>query len=423
MIGGATTSRAHTAVKAAQKYHGPVIWVKDASRSVPVVAALLSDEQRATLVADTNAEYETLRERHAARQDTRSLLTIAAAREKATPIDWSDYQPPRPRMLAQQARDLCSGPGCDHRHGAASQFVKTFTDYSLEELREYIDWQPFFNAWEMKGRFPDILNNPATGEAARKLYDDAQVMLDQLIEGKWIRANGVFGLFPASQVPGDDIELYTDESRTEVLTTLHQLRQQGEGREGSARKSLADFVAPKETGLRDYVGAFAVTTGLGIRDKIDEFKAANDDYNAILLESLADRLAEAFAERMHQRVRKEFWGFQPDEQLDNEDLIGEKYVGIRPAPGYPACPEHTEKATLWDLMDVKERTGIELTESMAMWPGAAVSGWYFSHPQSQYFVVGRISQDQVADYAKRKGWTLKEAERWLAPNLGYNPED
>lgn len=423
MIGGATTSRAHTAVKVAQKYHGPVIWVKDASRSVPVVAALLSDEQRPKLLAETNADYETLRERHAARQDTRSLLTIAAAREKATPIDWTGYQPPRPRMLVQQARDLCSGPGCDHRHATATQFVKTFTDYSLAELRDYIDWQPFFNAWEMKGRFPDILNNPATGETARKLYDDAQEMLDQLIEGKWIRANGVFGLFPANQVPGDDIELYTDETRSTVLTTLHQLRQQGEGREGSARKSLADFVAPKETGLRDYVGAFAVTAGVHIGERIEQFKKEHDDYNAILLESLADRLAEAFAERMHERVRKEFWAYVPDESLSNAELIGEKYAGIRPAPGYPACPEHTEKQTIWELLDVEANTGIELTESMAMWPGASVSGLYFSHPESQYFVLGRVGRDQVEDYAGRKGWTVDEAEKWLSPNLGYRTEN
>ena len=247
-------------------------------------------------------------------------------------------------------------------------------------------------------------------------------MLDTMIKEKWLTANGVIGFFPANAV-GDDIEVYTDETRTEVLTRLHNLRQQGEHRSGIPNRSLGDYIAPKDTGLADYVGAFAVTTGLGIGVKIDEFKAANDDYSAILLESLADRLAEAFAERMHQRVRKEFWGFQPDEQLDNEELIEEKYTGIRPAPGYPACPEHTEKLTLWELMDVQERTGIMLTESMAMWPGAAVSGWYFSHPQSQYFVVGRMAQDQVADYAKRKGWTLAEAERWLGPNLGYNPED
>jgi 5-methyltetrahydrofolate--homocysteine methyltransferase len=400
-----------------------VIWVKDASRSVPVVAALLSDEQRPKLLADTEADYQSLRERHAARQDTRKLLTIDAARQKATPIDWSDYTPPRPRMLLQQAHDLCTGPDCDHRHGDATQFVKTFTDYSLEELRKYIDWQPFFSAWEMKGRYPDILNNPTTGETARKLYDDAQEMLDRIIEEKWIRASGVFGLFPANQVAGDDIEVYTDESRSEVKTVLHQLRQQTEGREGSARKSLADFVAPKDTGLRDYVGAFAVTGGHGVTERIMEFKKDLDDYNAILLESLADRLAEAFAERLHERVRKEFWAHAPSEKLSNEELIKESYEGIRPAPGYPACPEHTEKQTIWELLDVEANTGIELTESMAMWPGAAVSGLYFSHPDSTYFVLGRIGRDQVEDYAARKGWSVDEAEKWLSPNLGYRTEN
>ncbi|KQV76509.1 methionine synthase [Aeromicrobium sp. Root344] len=421
MIGGATTSRAHTAVKVSQKYHGPVIWVKDASRSVPVVAALLSDEQRPKLLAETEADYAELRERHAARQDTRKLLPIASARAKATPIDWSGYTPPRPRMLTQQVRDAHTDDY--HASGGPTQFVKTLTDYSLEELRPYIDWQPFFNAWEMKGRFPDILNNPTSGEAARKLYDDAQAMLDRIIEEKWIRANGVFGLFPANQVAGDDTEIYTDESRTEVKAVLHHLRQQTEGREGSARKSLADFVAPKDSGLRDYVGAFAVTAGIGITDRIMAFKKELDDYSAILLESLADRLAEAFAERLHERVRKEFWAHAPHEALSNEELIKESYAGIRPAPGYPACPEHTEKQTIWELLDVEANTGIELTESMAMWPGAAVSGLYFSHPESQYFVLGRIGRDQVEDYAERKGWSVDEAEKWLSPNLGYRTEN
>ena len=403
LIGGATTSRAHTAVKVAPRRSGPVVWVKDASRSVPVAAALLDDKQRPALLEATETDYASLRERHAQKNE-RPMLTLEKARANRTPVAWDDYTPPVPAQ----------GLG-----------VREFCDYDLAELREFIDWQPFFNAWEMKGRFPDILNNPVSGETARKLYEDAQEMLDTLIKEKWLTANGVIGFFPANAAgPGfDDIEVYTDETRTEVLTTLHNLRQQGEHRDGIPNRSLGDYVAPKDIGRADYVGAFAVTTGLGSQEKTAEFKAAGDDYNAILLESLADRLAEAFAERMHQRVRTEFWGFQPDEQLDHEALIGEKYVGIRPAPGYPACPEHTEKATIWKLMDVKERTGIELTESMAMWPGAAVSGWYFSHPQSQYFVVGRLAQDQVADYAKRKGWTLKEAERWLAPNLGYNPED
>jgi 5-methyltetrahydrofolate--homocysteine methyltransferase len=403
LIGGATTSRAHTAVKISPRRSGPVVWVKDASRSVPVAAALLDDKQRPALLQATEEDYASLRERHAQKNE-RPMLTLQKARANRTPIEWAGYTPPEPAQ----------GLG-----------VREFGDYDLAELREYIDWQPFFNAWEMKGRFPDILNNPVSGETARKLYDDAQAMLDTMIKEKWLTANGVIGFFPANAVGSgvEDVEVYTDETRTEVMATLHNLRQQGEHRDGIPNRSLGDFIAPRDTGLADYVGAFAVTTGLGSHVKIDEFKAANDDYSAILLESLADRLAEAFAERMHQRVRKEFWGFQPDEQLDNEALIGEKYVGIRPAPGYPACPEHTEKTTIWDLMDVQKRTGIELTESMAMWPGAAVSGWYFSHPQSQYFVVGRLAQDQVADYAKRKGWTLAEAERWLGPNLGYNPED
>ncbi|MCZ2805634.1 methionine synthase [Modestobacter sp. VKM Ac-2983] len=423
LIGGATTSRAHTAVKVAQKYSGPVIWVKDASRSVPVVAALLSDEQRPALLAQTDADYAALRERHAARTDTRKLLPLATARAAATPIDWSAHHPPRPRMLLQQTKDVCAGPSCDHRHGVATQFVRSFADYPLAELREYIDWQPFFNAWEMRGRFPDILHNPTTGEAARRLYEDAQAMLDQIVAERWLRASGVFGLFPASQVDGDSIEVYTDESRTAVRATLHQLRQQTEGRDGSPRKSLADFVAPRATGLRDHVGAFAVTAGLGSAEKVAEFKKANDDYSAILLESLADRLAEAFAERLHERVRTEFWAYAPDEHLDADGLLAEKYAGIRPAPGYPACPEHTEKQAIWELLDVEAATGIQLTESMAMWPGAAVSGLYFAHPESRYFVLGRIGRDQVEDYARRKGWTVAEAERWLSPNLGYRTED
>jgi 5-methyltetrahydrofolate--homocysteine methyltransferase len=400
-----------------------VIWVKDASRSVPVVADLLSDERRPKLLAETAADYVVLRERHAARTDSRKLLPIAQARAEGTPIDWTGYHPPRPRMLVQQSKDVCTGPECDHRHGQVTQFVRTFHDYPLEELREYIDWQPFFLAWEMRGRFPDILHNPVSGEAARRLFEDAQTLLDTVVREKWLRANGVFGLFPANRVDGDSIEVYADESRAAVRTTLHQLRQQTEGRDGSPRKSLADFVAPKETGLRDYVGAFAVTAGLGATEKIMEFKKDNDDYSAIMLEALADRLAEAFAERLHERVRKEFWAYAPDEAHDNEALIAEKYSGIRPAPGYPACPEHTEKQTIWQLLDVTATAGIELTESMAMWPGAAVSGLYFSHPQSRYFNLGRIGRDQVEDYARRKGWTVAEAERWLSPNLGYRTED
>lgn len=416
LIGGATTSRAHTAVKIDQKYDGPVVWVKDASRSVPTAAALLSKEGRAALLTDVQADFDALRARHAAKTD-RPLTTLEEARANATPIDWSDYHPPRPHLLLQQ--DHAVSPVIDAR---ASQHVRVLRDQDLDALRRYIDWQPFFNAWEMKGSFPDILNSPSSGPAARKLYDDAQAMLDRIVEERWIRAHGVVGFFPANAT-GDDVEVYTDESRTEVRATLHHLRQQGAHRRGLPNRSLADFVAPRESGLRDYVGGFAVSAGDGLAERVAAFRAELDDYNAILLEALADRLAEAFAERLHERVRKELWGYAPDEQLDHVGLLKEHYDGIRPAPGYPACPEHTEKLTLWELLDVEASTGIRLTESMAMWPGASVSGFYYSHPQSQYFVVGRLARDQVADYAERKGWTLAEAERWLSPNLGYDPED
>jgi 5-methyltetrahydrofolate--homocysteine methyltransferase len=419
LIGGATTSRAHTAVKIAPAYKHAVVWVKDASRSVPIVSGLLSPEQKVKLVAEVNADYAAIRERHASRKQEK-FLPLAQARANRTPIDWKAHRPFRPHLLLQQDHAVCAA-GCDHAH-APLQYIKTLRDYSLAELRDYIDWQPFFIAWELKGRFPDLLNNPATSEAARKLWDDAQAMLDTIIKENWLTANGVFGLFPA-HAEGDDIVVHTDESRTAERARLHCLRQQSEHREGVPHRSLADFVAPKDSGLHDYVGAFAVTAGLGCAERVAAFRKANDDYSAILLESLADRLAEAFAERLHERVRKEFWGYAADERFDNDALIAESYAGIRPAPGYPACPEHTEKKTLWTLLDAERRAGIQLTESMAMWPAAAVSGWYFAHPQSQYFVVGRIAKDQVADYAARKGWTLAEAEKWLAPNLGYEPED
>ncbi len=303
----------------------------------------------------------------------------------------------------------------------SGSFTRLFDGYPLEELRDYIDWTPFFTTWEMKGRYPDILNSPSAGTEARRLFDDANDMLDLLVKENWLTARAVIGLFPANTC-GDDTLIYTDESRSQVRTTLHHLRQQGAHREGVANKSVADFVAPVDTGLADYVGAFAVTTGIGIAGKLEQFRAEHDDYSAILLESLADRLAESFAERMHQRVRTEFWGYAAREQLDNDELIAERYTGIRPAPGYPASPDHTEKLTLWQLLDVQDNIGITLTESMAMWPGASVSGWYFSHPQAQYFVVGRIGRDQVADYAARKGWDDKTAHSWLAPNLAYDPD-
>ena len=402
LIGGATTSRAHTAVKVDPKYDGPVVWVKDASRSVPTAAALLHADRRAPLLADIKTDYDALRARHSQKSE-RPQLGFADAKANATPIDWAGYVPPQPVT-----------PG-----------VHVLSDYDLAELREYIDWQPFFNAWEMKGKFPDILNNPTTGETARKLYDDAQEMLDRMIAEKWVTANGVYGLFPAAST-GEDVLVYADDDRAEVRATLHQLRQQGQHREGIPNRSLADFVAPVDAELAgggDWVGAFAVTAGIGLPERVKAFREELDDYSAILIEALADRLAEAFAERLHQRVRTEFWAHVPEEQLSNEDLIAEKYTGIRPAPGYPACPDHTEKQTIWELLDVERNAGIELTESMAMWPGAAVSGLYYSHPSSQYFVVGRLGRDQVADYAERKGWTLAETERWLSPNLGYDPED
>jgi len=399
LVGGATTSRAHTAVKVDPRYDGPVVWVKDASRSVPTAAALLDDRQRDGLLATVKEDYDALRARHSQKSE-RALLPFADAKANATPIDWDGYTPPQPKT-----------PG-----------VHVLSDYDLAELREYIDWQPFFNAWEMKGKFPDILNNPTTGEAARRLYDDAQEMLDRMIAERWVSARGVYGLLPAAST-GEDVLVYADDDRAEVRAVLHQLRQQGQHREGIPNRSLADFVAPVDAGIADHVGAFAVTAGIGLPERVKELRDALDDYSAILLEALADRLAEAFAERLHERVRTEFWGHAPDESLTSDDLIAERYQGIRPAPGYPACPDHTEKRTIWDLLDVEAATGIQLTESMAMWPGASVSGIYYSHPKSQYFVVGRLGRDQVADYAERKGWTLAEAERWLSPNLGYDPED
>ncbi|TAM09191.1 MAG: methionine synthase [Nevskiaceae bacterium] len=406
LIGGATTSRAHTAVKIAPQYDGPVVWVKDASRSVPVVSTLLSDEHRPKFMAELREEYEGVRQRHKTR-DTQKYITYAQACANASPIDWAGYTPPRPKWL-------------DDGSEAAQHGVKVFHDYPLQELRRTIDWGPFFNAWELKGRFPDILNNPANGEAARKLYEEGQALLDLAIKEKWLSANAVFGHFPANRV-GDDIEIYTNDTRQTVRTVVHSLRQQAEHRPGVPHRALADYIAPKDSGLQDYLGAFVVTAGLGCAEKCAEFRKANDDYNAILLESLADRLAESFAERLHQRVRKEFWAYVPDETLDNDALIGEKYQGIRPAPGYAACPEHTEKRTIWKLLDAEKNAGVHLTEHMAMWPGAAVSGWYYSHPQSQYFVVGRIGRDQVEDYARRKGWDMATAEKWLAPNLNYEP--
>ena len=397
LIGGATTSRAHTAVKIDPAIDTPVMWVKDASRAVPVAAKFVGADTRQALADELKDEYAKVRERHANKRKE-TFLNLADARANKPEIDWASYQPPQPNT-----------PG-----------ITVLRDFDITTLRETIDWTPFFISWEMKGRYPDILNDPNKGKEARKLFDDAQAMLDQIIDEGWLTANAVCGLFPA-QSNGDDIEVLNDD-RDKTEHVLRNLRQQTEHRQGVPNHCLGDFVAPADAGKDDWVGAFAVTAGIGLKERVEAFKADNDDYNAILLEALADRLAESFAEWLHKHVRTELWGYIPDEGLDNAELIAEKYQGIRPAPGYPACPEHTEKDTLWELLNVEDNAGIELTESRAMWPGAAVSGWYFSHPDSRYFVVGRINREQVEDYAQRKGWTLAEAEKWLAPNLGYEPE-
>ena len=397
MIGGATTSKAHTAVKIEQNYHAPTVWVKDASRAVGVAQNLISEDRREDFTRKLREEYETVRTRHAGRRAQTKWLSLDAARKNKAGIDWSSYTPPVPAKVG----------------------VQVFDDYPLQELRDYIDWTPFFHAWELKGRYPKIFDDAEKGEEARKLFADAESMLEQIINEDWLKARAVIGLFPANSVNDDDIEIYTDETRSEVRMTLHNLRQQQEKPPGKPNLCLSDFVAPKDSGKPDYIGGFAVTTGIGIDEKVAEFEAEHDDYRAIMIKALADRLAEALAERMHERVRKEFWGYASDESLSNEQLVKEIYQGIRPASGYPASPDHTEKRLLWELLDVDNNAGITLTESMAMLPTAAVSGIYYSHPESSYFAVSKINRDQVEDYARRKGMTVTEAERWLSPNLGY----
>ncbi len=398
LIGGATTSRAHTAVKIAPHYSGPAIYVKDASRAVGVATSLLGGGE-AAFVEAVKREYDEVRVQHAGREDHTKWLTLERARDNCTPIAWQGYTPCKPRALG----------------------VEVFNEYPLEDIRQYVDWTPFFHVWQLKASYPRILDDAEKGDAARKLFADAQAMLERIIAEKWLRASAVYGLFPANTVNGDDIDVFRDANRDEKLITFHFLRQQQEKPPGKPNQCLVDFVAPHAQGIEDYLGAFAVTTGLGIEEPLQRFSADNDDYSAILLKSLADRLAEAFAELLHARVRREFWGYSSDEHLDNAALIQEQYNGIRPAPGYPACPEHTEKGGIWELLDAERRTGIRLTEHYAMWPAAAVSGFYFSHPQSRYFAVGKINRDQVADYARRKGMDVSTAERWLAPNLGYAP--
>jgi len=399
MLGGATTSRTHTAVKIAPEYEQPVIWVKDASRAVGVAQNLISEGMRADFVAGVSEDYAQLRERHAGRQQQIRWLSLADARANRTRIDWRAYTPPVPAR-----------PG-----------VQAFDNVDLAHISTYIDWTPFFHAWELKGAYPRILNDKEKGHEANKLFADAQSMLERIIREKWLTARAVIGLFPAASTPDDDVLIFADASYRDVVATLHFLRQQQEKPPGKPNRCLADFIAPVDAGLADHIGMFAVTAGIGIEERVAAFEAANDDYSAIMLKVLADRLAEALAEMMHAEVRRRHWGYAPDESLDNDALIHEAYRGIRPAPGYPACPEHTEKATIWQLLDARRAAGITLTESYAMHPGASVSGLYIAHPDACYFAVGKINRDQVADYARRKGMDIVEAERWLAPNLGYTP--
>jgi len=440
MIGGATTSRAHTALKIDPHYAAPTVWVKDASRAVGVAQSLISRDMRAAFVAANDADYAEIRQRHRNRGDAKRLVSLAKARAQKFDGDWDNYTPPTPNT-----------PG-----------ITVFDDYPLAELMELIDWTPFFQAWELAGKYPAILTDEVVGTQASELFADAQAMLRQIVEEQWLTAKAVFGLWPANSV-GDDVEVSllpvgegarraspgpdpgADEGTTEpgainplrngrTLTptplpegegqkaTLHFLRQQVDKPVDRPDFCLADFIAPRDSGKQDWIGAFAVTAGIGIDPHVARFEAAHDDYNAILLKALADRLAEAMAERLHQRVRTEFWGYDADETLDNEALIAEQYRGIRPAPGYPACPEHSEKGLLFQLLDAPSNAGMSLTESFAMLPTAAVSGYYFSHPKSQYFVVGRVSKEQAADYAKRKGAELAQVERWLASNLDYDPD-
>jgi 5-methyltetrahydrofolate--homocysteine methyltransferase len=400
LIGGATTSPAHTAVKIDPEYDGAVAYVKDASRAVGVCQSLATPEQRGEFTERLKSEHEHKRELHRGRKAKAPAFTLVQARANRFRCDWSAYRPPVPRLAG----------------------LRRFEDVSLEELVRYVDWMPFFNAWEFAGTFPEVLTDPVVGEAASNLYADARRMLKRMIAERWVRASAVIGFFPANSAD-EDIEVYADESRSAPLYVAHHLRQQKPKPAGQPHFSLADFVAPKDSGVSDWIGAFAVTTGLGLEDRVREFEARHDDYGSIMLKALSDRLAEALAERMHERVRREFWGYAPEERFTNDQLIREQYRGIRPAPGYPACPDHTEKATLWAMLDAERNTGIALTESYAMLPTASVSGWYFAHPEARYFQLGRIDADQVADYARRKKFSVAEAERWLAPNLGYVPGD
>ncbi len=400
LIGGATTSQVHTAVKIDPNYNkGQAIYVVDASRAVGVTSKLLSETERDGYISRVRQDYVRVAEGYARGQRAKRRSPIGKARKNKVDIDWSQYTPQVPSFTG----------------------TRVFKGVDLAEIRRYIDWTPFFSTWEMKGQYPRILNDDKYGEAARSLFDDAQALLDQIVQEKWLTANGIIGFWPANSVGGDDIEIYTGDDRKERRALLHSLRQQIVRDGGRANTALADFIAPKETGLADYIGGFAVTTGLGQETHIKRFEEAHDDYSKIMLQALSDRLAEAFAEMMHEKVRKELWAYAPDEAFSAEDLIAEKYQGIRPAPGYPAQPDHTEKPTLFGLLDAEKATGIKLTESYAMWPASSVSGLYFSNPKSHYFGVGKIERDQIEDYAKRKGWSIEKCEKWLAPILNYDP--
>lgn len=398
LIGGATTSLVHTAVNIEPHYNSPVIYVRDASRAVGVTSKLLSSTEHHEFITATRQEYASRRELYLERRNSVKRHSIAQARALKASIDWDGYIAPRPKVLG----------------------VTVFEDYPLEELVEQIDWKPFFQTWELSGRFPQILDDPVVGASARSLYKDAQAMLQRIVNESWLEARAVIGFWPANVI-GDDIHLRTAEDQDDLLATIHTLRQQTPLDSDRENLALADFVAPQDSGIADYLGGFAVTTGIGLNKHLERFESKQDDYQSIMLKALADRLAEAFAERMHERVRREFWGYAADEDLDNDSLIAEEYQGIRPAPGYPACPDHSEKKTLFDLLSVESQAGIRLTENFAMIPAASVSGWYFSHPKAHYFGLGRIDRDQVEDYARRKGWSIEEAEHWLAANLNYQP--
>ncbi|MEG8946136.1 methionine synthase [Rosettibacter firmus] len=397
LIGGATTSRVHTAVKIAPNYSNPTIHVLDASRSVGVVSNLLNKEIKDKFAEEIRKEYERLREIHYKKQSDKDFISIEDARKNKLLLDWNNYKVKTPNKLG----------------------ITIFNDYPLEEIKNYIDWTPFFQVWELKGHYPEIFENPSYGKEAKKIFEDANKLLNNIIHNKLLKANGIVGLFPANSFE-DDIEIYTDESRKGILAILHTLRQQILKSKGLPNLALADFIAPKESNVNDYIGLFAVTAGIGIENIIEKFNKENDEYNVIMVKAIADRLAEAFAELLHEKVRKELWGYAPDENLSNEDLIQEKYQGIRPAPGYPAQPDHSEKITIWKILNVEKNINIKLTESLAMYPAASVCGLYIAHPQAKYFNVGKIGKDQVQDYQRRKGISLKEVEKWLRPILNYN---